>query len=333
MLNFCTLFDINYLPYGLNMYNSLKEHCTSFCLYVFAFDNEVYTKLKELNYDNLVVISLNEFENEDLLKIKPTRTRAEYCWTCTPSTILYCLEKFKLENCTYLDADIYFFNNPQILIDEVANKSVIITEHRFSKEYEKAIINGRFCVQFMYFRNDISGLKVLNWWKDRCNEWCYNRIEGDKFGDQKYLDKWPTIFEKEVHILNNLGGGVAPWNVQQYNFSINHFNKIDGIEISSNIKFDLIFYHFHGLKIINNNKIELCEYKINESAKTHIYYHYIKELYKLRKIHNVNTIFAKKLKFTRIIKTELIKLAKNYIGNYQVYNLENIINNGTFNKS
>ena len=32
------------------------------------------------------------------------------------------------------------------------------------------------------------GLKALKWWRDRCLEWCYARIEDGKFGDQFYIE-------------------------------------------------------------------------------------------------------------------------------------------------
>jgi hypothetical protein len=49
MLNFCTLFDSNYLSRGLALFESLKKTETNFHLYVVAFDNECYDYLKNLN--------------------------------------------------------------------------------------------------------------------------------------------------------------------------------------------------------------------------------------------------------------------------------------------
>jgi len=75
-------------------------------------------------------------------------------------------------------------------------------------------------------------------------EWCYNRQEEGKFGDQKYLDDWCTRFEG-IHELQHLGGGVAPWNMQQYTF-MNKGGKVYGIENSTKKTFSIVFYHFHG---------------------------------------------------------------------------------------
>ncbi len=71
-LNFCTLFDSNFLPYGLALYESLLEHCKEFHLYIFAFDDESYKFLKNKNLEKAKVISLNEFEDEELLIVKKT---------------------------------------------------------------------------------------------------------------------------------------------------------------------------------------------------------------------------------------------------------------------
>ena len=94
-LNFCTLFNSTYLSRGLVMYDSLLKNCDDFHLYVFAFDDKTNEYLRSQELKNVTVISLSEFEDPDLLRVKPTRTAGEYCWTSTSSTILYCINNFR----------------------------------------------------------------------------------------------------------------------------------------------------------------------------------------------------------------------------------------------
>jgi hypothetical protein len=118
---------------GLALFESLKKTNPDFHLYVVAFDDECYSYLNGLQEKELTVISLGEFEDDKLRQVKSGRTAAEYCWTCTPSIILYCIEMFKLPSCTYVDADMIFYDNPQILFDEFVNDSILISEHRYTR--------------------------------------------------------------------------------------------------------------------------------------------------------------------------------------------------------
>lgn len=275
-LYFCTLFDSNYLSRGMVMYESLEKCCPDFHLYIFAFDDKSYQILIKQDLADSTIISLKEFEDDELLKVKPTRSRAEYCWTCSSSTILYCISKYNLSHCTYIDADLYFYSNPGILIDEMGDNSIMITEHRYSPQYEKSVASGKYCVQFIIFKNDVYGMKALKWWRDRCIEWCYARHEDGKFGDQKYLDDWTTRFEK-VWVMQNLGGGLAAWNVQQYAF----FEKVKnlwGTEKKTKKEFPLVFYHFHYVKFYENNFVELGRRELNKQALSLIYKPYIQKL-------------------------------------------------------
>ena len=117
---FCTLFDSNYLDKGIVLYQSMVEHLEpDFRLYVFAFDDIAERILKNENYSNMTVVSLHDFETAELLKVKSERSRAEYCWTCTAWTIKYVIENYGEQVCTYIDADMMFFGNPQIVFDQM----------------------------------------------------------------------------------------------------------------------------------------------------------------------------------------------------------------------
>lgn len=276
MYNFCTLFETNYLSRGLALYESLVANEPNSHLYILAFNEETYSILKELKLEKATLISLKEFENDKLLAVKPSRGVGEYCWTSTSSLIKYCIEEFSLDHCIYLDSDLYFFKSPKELIDEVSDNSILITEHRYTPKYDQSLLSGKYCVQFMYFKNDEAGMTCLNWWTDACIEWCFNRHEDGKFGDQKYLDDWCERFEK-VHELKHLGGGVAPWNTQQYQYK-KKANQIEGLEISSTRKFDLIFYHFHELQFLEGGKVNLCNYELSKDTIELLYKPYMKHL-------------------------------------------------------
>jgi len=242
---FCTLFDVNYLPRGLVLYRSLERVCSSFRLRVFCMDDEAETILRSFALPHMTIVGLDELErhNSELLSVKPTRTQLEYCWTATPAVALYCLETDpELDEITYLDADLMFFSEPASIFEEMADDSVLIVPHRYAPRYEHyAATSGIYNVQFMTFRRDSRGLEALQWWHDRCIEWCYYREEDGKLGDQKYLDDWPERFEG-VHVLENAGGGLAPWNAERY-----RIEEDDGDVLVDGRP--LIFYHYHSLKL------------------------------------------------------------------------------------
>ncbi|HAB53968.1 MAG: glycosyl transferase [Ignavibacteria bacterium RIFOXYB2_FULL_35_12] len=324
MYNFCTLFNTKYLSRGLALYHSLKNVCNDFHLYIFAFDDQTYAILNKLQLPDTTIISLSQFEDKDLLSVKSGRTITEYCWTATPATIYYVIKNFDVESCTYIDADIYFYLSPKIIFDELGDNSILITEHRFSREYRKEEkLNGRYCVQFITFKNDEYGLGALIWWKNQCINWCYNRIENGKFGDQKYLDDWTTRFKK-VHVLQHLGCGLAGWNISQYKFyKVN--DDFYGLEKKSGLRFDVVFYHFHYIRYYTNGKLQLGARIISESAKEYFYRPYLKELDEIKqKIVKINPQIDPHGTEEQVYnwKTPLSYLKRKIIGTHNVYKLE-----------
>lgn len=132
---FCTLFDSNYLDKGLALYHSMRKRISNFRLYIFAFDDRCFEVLSDMHLKNVVAVPVTEIMDNTLREIKKERTRAEFCWTCTPVVIEYVLAQYREEVCTYIDADIYFFADPEKMINEIReqNCSVGIVPHRFEK--------------------------------------------------------------------------------------------------------------------------------------------------------------------------------------------------------
>ena len=249
--NYCTLFDHYYLSRGLALYESLCKVHDEFYLYIVAFDDYSRDFLLKMKLDRAVIIGLDEFEDEELLKVKPTRTKAEYCFTCTPSVIKYTIEKYNLPSCTYLDADIYFYSTPLPVFKELSSFPVGLTPHNYSPSYDMSKDSGKYCVQFVYFKDTQDGMVPLNWWRNECIKWCYARVEDGKYGDQKYLDSFPKLFEN-VHDITHPGIGVAPWNIRSFNF-ISRDNKI--IIRNNMIEDVVIFYHYQHLKVDFRKKV------------------------------------------------------------------------------
>src|SRR5262249_33504565 len=60
---------------------------------------------------------------------------------------------------------------------------------------------------------------------------------------QGYLNEWPELYPN-LKILQHLGGGVAPWNVNQYVVDRDHGHPtVNGVPV--------IFYHYHALRTLS----------------------------------------------------------------------------------
>ena len=285
-MNYCTYFDKNYLSRGLALYSSLlKTHKTKFHLYIVAFDKFTYDFLKTKKFKSITCIYYEDFEDKELKKVKKKRSKVEYLWTCTPSIIIFLIQKYNLSSCTYLDADIYFFSCPSKIYNDQKPWSVYITPHNYHPKYDQSIQSGKYCVQYLIFKNNKTGIKVLNWWRKKCIQWCYNRVEDNKFGDQKYLDEWPEKFS-DIKVSNSLGEGAAPWNIKRFKIKMNK-KKIYIIE-NKNL-YRLFFFHFHDLKFFLNNKLVfLSSYEISNDVINKIYKPYIKKIITIEKKYNIN---------------------------------------------
>lgn len=246
MRYYCTLFDKGYLNKGLALHLSLVKHSSGpFRHFILCLDDTTYDILSRLQLPSASLIRIDEFEDDELRAVKASRTIKEYYWSLSPSLPTYVLKKHpEIDMITYLDSDLFFFSSPEPIFQAFGDSSVLIIPHNLppgKKQKEKDV--GAFNVGLLIFRNDTDGRACLEWWRQRCNEWCYEIVEPTRFGDQKYLDYFPEKF-RGVKILTHHGADLAGWNIKNFEGKI--AQKGGQIMIDGD---PLIFFHFSSFQI------------------------------------------------------------------------------------
>lgn len=253
--HYVTLFDSGFMLPGLALYESLRSQCQPFHLWVLTTDELAFEQLTRLSLPEVSLMPLKELETPELAAVRPGRTRGEYAWTLTPFVPTFVFDRCSVRRVTYVDADLYFFDSPAPFFEELerSGKEVLITPHGYAPEYDATARSGKFCVQYLTFTNTPGAHRVLRWWQERCIEWCFDRYEPHRFGDQKYLDDWPERFAREVHVLSQSDRTVAPWNV-------------DFVARSGALR--PVFYHFQGLRLLSRGRLKLFHnYRVGAAAR------------------------------------------------------------------
>jgi hypothetical protein len=241
---YCTYFDHNYLPRGLALYHSLQRHAPAAPLWVLCLSDACFQALTGLGLPHLVPVRLADFEaaNPDVAATRPTRSMIEYYFTCSPAWILFVLDQNPdAEWVTYLDSDLFFFAPPEPIYEEMKDAAFGIIPHRFASGLEDQRRFGLYNVGWVSVRRRDDGIAALRWWRERCIEWCHDRVEGDRFADQRYLDRLPELFGG-IHVISHLGANLAPWNFADCRLEWN-----DG-EVVIERRYRLLFFHFYGVK-------------------------------------------------------------------------------------
>lgn len=238
MMNFCTLFDSNYASKGIALYLSLEQQTSDFVLYVMGMDRKCQEILSAIGFKHMIVECIDDVDSPELAEAKNNRSRAEFCWTCGSFFTDYFLNKYNLPDITYLDSDLMFFSSPQVVFDELERKNASVG---LAPHFMKYPLFGKYCVQYVYFKNDIYGSSCLRWWRDECLKWCYSRVEDGKYGDQKYLDYFADKFNRVCEIENR-GVGVAYWNMNDNLYK-------DGYTYYKGQKWPTVFFHYSGINV------------------------------------------------------------------------------------
>ena len=275
MRNFCTLFDKNYLPYGVALHASLMRwHARPFRLYMLAMDETCERALRVLQLENVVVVSLEEVVTPDLAWIHGRMSFGQICWTSQPLLCRHVLDRCGAEEVTYLEADSYFFADPQLLFDEIGTRSVSLVPHRYSPGFDQTAVSGVFCVQFNLFRNDAPGRELLAIWEQACL--LYDKQRGLWYPGQVCMDSWPER-SSAVCVVQHKGAGVGPWNVPG-----SRIGQRDGHPTVDDQP--VVFFHFHQVARMDDGRYYVSNYPLGQAAIDLFYRPYLAELERQRRM-------------------------------------------------
>ncbi len=254
--HYVTLFDHRYLPQGIALYESLKQHETEeFYLMVLPLDEECWRALESIDLPGLGKIHPQLWEEYKANSaMKASRSYAEYCWSCAST-----FTEFMMESCggdwTYLDADLFFFSNPSPVFAQIGERSIAITPHRFPDNPQKTRLekSGKFNVGFVHLKNTEVGRKCLSKWASQVRERCSAEVG---CGDQLYLDAWPEEYGNEVAMLGH-GVNTGPWNLSGYEVCM-----YDGQVFLD--RHPLINFHFHEWRENEDGSIRRTNYELRQ---------------------------------------------------------------------
>lgn len=229
MRHFTTVCDSKYLSQGLALYDSLIKVNPDFILYWGCMDKETFDYVLKLP-------NVRPFTTKDIFAVNDFSYK-EYAWSLASRFTWWILEGHEMDSITYLDADLYFYQDYEIIFKEIGEKSVGLVEHRIPN-YKTV---GKYNVGFVYFKNDEAGRECLNsWQKMVANKKNYYFETHGQCGDQAYLSLFLDWHPLSVHIIES--GHGAWWNNRWYTFK-------DDYIIWNGQKQLFVYMHFSHFKL------------------------------------------------------------------------------------
>lgn len=272
---YCTYFDEGYLARGIVMVESLLRHAPDDRVWILVLGGNIEDLLRNHFGPSVEVVPLERFESlrPDIEELKTQRSRIEYYFTLTAAWTNFVMDQAVAggDSVTYLDADLFFYESPRSVTELIGDAPVAIVPHRFPRSLRRHRRFGEYNVGWVSFRNDVVGREAVGWWDDRCREWCFDRVEGDKFADQGYLTRFPRLFPGTC-VIRDPGVNLAPWNLSGHD--------VEGPPLTVDGE-QLVFYHFHGLRKVGDvYELGLWKYRARATVavKQGIYVPYIRAL-------------------------------------------------------
>lgn len=250
-----TIVSKNYMHYALTLRESFLRHHPEAQFIIFLMD--MYVTPEEIELFSSVtgkgvrIVCFHEVKNaipwkriEDML-IKYDILEMN---TAIKPFVLEYLCNTGYEKILYIDPDIYFTGNAQVLLNALEENDVLLTPHTvapFNDEKmpdDLTILNaGTYNLGFLAIRNTPNTVGLCRWWQQKLFDGCFMDLPKGMHVDQKWMDLAPSYFDKVV-VWKDPGYNAAYWNLHER--TITNSNG----QWTANGR-PLVFFHFSGLPL------------------------------------------------------------------------------------
>lgn len=247
---FSTIITSDYFFYAQAVCDSLIQFNPDIKFHVLVVGN---IKV-ELDYDHIEIHRIGEIQelfkdDYDIIKHYENDEASNLRWALKPLFLKFLLLHKNYNKAIFIDPDIYFYNDPLFLFEQLNNDTdVIITPHWRSKDpikdksnFDSLFTGGLYNAGF--FGCNSNAINVLDWWLKAC---AYKMEKSDGYYvDQVYLNLMPVYFSKQVQVLEHRGCNVANWNMIECERVVHN----DTVHINN--EFPVVFIHYTNGTINN----------------------------------------------------------------------------------
>lgn len=234
-----TVCNIAYLPKALVLAESLKR-LTGKTLNVVLFDRKQVFRHPS---DEIHVIWIEDLGIDKLNELAFLYDIIEFSTSLKPFVARQLLQTH--EKVIFLDPDTCLYTAPTTILADLDQHPILLTPHyttpqpRTAHESDLAMMRfGSFNLGFFAVRRGADAAAFLDWWHERCTDFCFMESQFGLSTDQKWVTIAPCLFPA-LKVSFNLGYNMAPWNTFERQLSLAE----DGSYVV-NGRFPLVFFHF-----------------------------------------------------------------------------------------
>lgn len=238
MSHFATITTQSHFFKVFALAESLKNFAIT--LHVLVVDGDTFP---QEHPSNIKFYKLTDIPNPLVSQLGKKYKGDRLRWSLKPVFLINLLAKH--ERVVYVDNDIFFYSNPQFIVNYLEKHSLVLTPHfyRDSPFEEQNWLEANFRVGLFnagFIGANRHAVTFLTWWANCCLFSVKKAYWRGLFDDQKYLDLAP-IKVPDLKILHHRGCNLAGWNDVDL-----RFEKKDELVYINGVD-QLVFIHFAEL--------------------------------------------------------------------------------------